>query len=169
MNCRVAASAADPRVQHLLQDLGRRSARPTIEVPQQSLRAFHRVFNLQDPMRSNPLKLILLAQIAIATICGLPVLAGPQLTPADYVDPTIGNLAAFLRPTYPTVHQPNQMLRTYPIKAVQLPCPSAGNQGIFPWILSRCRMGAHHFPQDINSGMTSPPNCESCLKRPPLK
>lgn len=65
-------------------------------------------------MRSNPLKLILLAQIAIATICGLPVLAGPQLTPADYVDPTIGNLAAFLRPTYPTVHQPNQMLRPTP-------------------------------------------------------
>lgn len=33
-----------------------------------------------------------------------------------YIDPTIGNVAMFLKPTYPTVHLPNQMLRMFPIK-----------------------------------------------------
>ena len=33
-----------------------------------------------------------------------------------YVDPTIGNVSRFLVPTYPTMHQPNQMLRMFPIK-----------------------------------------------------
>ena len=33
-----------------------------------------------------------------------------------YVDPTIGNVSRFLVPTYPTIHQPNQMLRMFPIK-----------------------------------------------------
>lgn len=68
-------------------------------------------------MRSKRLTRILLIQIAIAANCCLPALAQSPSDPADYVDPTIGNVAAFLRPTYPFVHQPNQMLRTYPIKA----------------------------------------------------
>tara|TARA_B100000809_G_C15138466_1_gene531787 strand:- start:2087 stop:4327 length:2241 start_codon:yes stop_codon:yes gene_type:complete len=33
-----------------------------------------------------------------------------------YVDPTIGNVARFLVPTYPTIQLPNQMLRMFPIK-----------------------------------------------------
>ena len=33
-----------------------------------------------------------------------------------YVDPTIGNVARFLVPTYPTIHLPNQMIRMFPIK-----------------------------------------------------
>lgn len=34
----------------------------------------------------------------------------------QYVDPTIGNVSRFLVPTYPTMHQPNQMLRMFPVK-----------------------------------------------------
>ncbi len=34
----------------------------------------------------------------------------------DYIDPTIGNVAMFLKPTYPTIHLPNQMLRMFPVK-----------------------------------------------------
>lgn len=33
-----------------------------------------------------------------------------------YIDPTIGNVARFLVPTYPTIQLPNQMLRMFPIK-----------------------------------------------------
>lgn len=33
-----------------------------------------------------------------------------------YIDPTIGNVAQFLVPTYPTFQLPNQMLRMFPIK-----------------------------------------------------
>ncbi|MCD6354968.1 MAG: GH92 family glycosyl hydrolase [Prolixibacteraceae bacterium] len=33
-----------------------------------------------------------------------------------YIDPTIGNVARFLVPTYPTMHLPNQMLRMFPVK-----------------------------------------------------
>lgn len=33
-----------------------------------------------------------------------------------YIDPTIGNVAQFLVPTYPTMHLPNQMLRMFPVK-----------------------------------------------------
>ncbi len=33
-----------------------------------------------------------------------------------YVDPTIGNVARFLVPTYPTIHLPNQMIRMFPVK-----------------------------------------------------
>ena len=34
----------------------------------------------------------------------------------DHIDPTIGNVARFLVPTYPTFHLPNQMLRMVPQK-----------------------------------------------------
>ncbi len=33
-----------------------------------------------------------------------------------YIDPTIGNVAPFLVPTYPTFHLPNQMIRMFPIR-----------------------------------------------------
>jgi len=33
-----------------------------------------------------------------------------------YIDPTIGNVAQFLVPTYPTMHLPNQMIRIFPVK-----------------------------------------------------
>jgi len=33
-----------------------------------------------------------------------------------YIDPTIGNVAPFLVPTFPTMHLPNQMMRMFPIK-----------------------------------------------------
>ena len=33
-----------------------------------------------------------------------------------YVDPTIGNVAQLLVPTYPTMHLPNQMIRMFPVK-----------------------------------------------------
>lgn len=58
-----------------------------------------------------------LTKFSFAALCCMPTLAGSQTTPADYVDPRIGNVARFLVPTFPTLQQPNQMLRTYPIKA----------------------------------------------------
>lgn len=36
---------------------------------------------------------------------------------SDYVDITIGNVVPYLVPTYPTIQQPNQMMRMYPVKA----------------------------------------------------
>jgi len=33
-----------------------------------------------------------------------------------YIDPTIGNVAQFLVPTYPAMHLPNQMMRMFPVK-----------------------------------------------------
>ncbi|OOQ58948.1 GH92 family glycosyl hydrolase [Mucilaginibacter pedocola] len=35
----------------------------------------------------------------------------------NYIDPRIGNVGALLEPTRPTIHQPNQMIRVYPIRA----------------------------------------------------
>jgi predicted alpha-1,2-mannosidase len=52
----------------------------------------------------------------VLAACCAPVAAN-LLTPADYVDPRIGNVSRFLVPTYPTFQQPNQMLRMFPIKA----------------------------------------------------
>lgn len=34
--------------------------------------------------------------------------------PVDYVNPYMGNISHLLKPTYPTVHRPNSMLRVYP-------------------------------------------------------
>jgi len=52
--------------------------------------------------------------VLISIFC-LPVFAG-RAAPADYVDPRIGNVAPYLKPTYPTFQQPNQMLRVFPIR-----------------------------------------------------
>lgn len=59
--------------------------------------------------------------LSFALVVGvsLPVFAG-QKAPADYVDPQIGNVAPFLKPTYPTFQQPNQMLRVFPIRGSYL-------------------------------------------------
>jgi len=35
---------------------------------------------------------------------------------SKYIDPTIGNVARFLVPTYPTMQLPNQMIRMFPVK-----------------------------------------------------
>jgi len=42
--------------------------------------------------------------------------AFPQEDFTKYIDPTIGNVAQFLVPTYPTIHLPNQMIRMFPVK-----------------------------------------------------
>ncbi len=34
--------------------------------------------------------------------------------PVDYVNPYMGNISHLLKPTYPTIHRPNSMLRVYP-------------------------------------------------------
>ncbi len=53
--------------------------------------------------------------IGILTISSLfPSFAQEDFT--KYVDPTIGNVARFLVPTYPTIHLPNQMIRMFPVK-----------------------------------------------------
>lgn len=40
-----------------------------------------------------------------------------QLSPIEYVNPYIGNISHLLVPTYPTIHQPNSMMRVYPERA----------------------------------------------------
>lgn len=37
-------------------------------------------------------------------------------SPVDYVNPYIGNISHMLKPTYPTVHLPNGMMRVYPAR-----------------------------------------------------
>ncbi len=52
---------------------------------------------------------VILSSFAFFTACS-------QEDFTKYIDPTIGNVAQFLVPTYPTMHLPNQMIRMYPIK-----------------------------------------------------
>ncbi len=54
-------------------------------------------------------KIILFFIFSISSIFG-------QEDFTKYVDPTIGNVAQFLVPTYPTMHLPNQMIRMFPVK-----------------------------------------------------
>jgi predicted alpha-1,2-mannosidase len=42
--------------------------------------------------------------------------ASTQQDFTKYIDPTIGNVAQFLVPTYPTMHLPNQMIRMFPVR-----------------------------------------------------
>ncbi len=56
-----------------------------------------------------------IAVIIVLSICSM----GSSFAQEDYtkyIDPTIGNVARFLVPTYPTIHLPNQMIRMFPIK-----------------------------------------------------
>lgn len=39
-----------------------------------------------------------------------------KVAPVDYVNPYIGNISHLLKPTYPTVHLPNGMMRVYPAR-----------------------------------------------------
>ena len=65
-------------------------------------------------MSSN--KYFLRVNFFLAGLCCIPLLAGSQTEPADYVDPRIGNISQLLVPTYPTFQQPNQMLRMFPVR-----------------------------------------------------
>jgi len=53
--------------------------------------------------------------IALLTGC-LAFSAFAQEDFTRYIDPTIGNVAQFLVPTYPTMHLPNQMIRMFLVK-----------------------------------------------------
>ena len=57
-------------------------------------------------------KLVVLALLSVSAI--FTSIAQEDFT--KYIDPTIGNVARFLVPTYPTIHLPNQMIRMFPIK-----------------------------------------------------
>jgi putative alpha-1,2-mannosidase len=54
--------------------------------------------------------------ISIGLISLFSIITTAQEDFTKYVDPTIGNVAPFLVPTYPTIQLPNQMLRMYPRK-----------------------------------------------------
>ncbi|NLR94383.1 GH92 family glycosyl hydrolase [Flammeovirga agarivorans] len=74
---------------------------------------------MKEKLRMRIDKKIIISGIAILSLLSLLSL---QLQPdeevdfVDYIDPTIGNVAPFLVPTYPTTHLPNQMLRTFPVR-----------------------------------------------------
>lgn len=62
---------------------------------------------------------ILAIALSILLTAAFSVLVGCTGKPKDftrYIDPTIGNVAKLLVPTYPTFSLPNQMLRMFPIK-----------------------------------------------------
>jgi predicted alpha-1,2-mannosidase len=61
----------------------------------------------------------------VPTVAGLllltvSLLAGGRPSNLVYVDPTIGGVGHILEPTRPTVHLPNSMVRTYPMRHDQL-------------------------------------------------
>ncbi len=56
-----------------------------------------------------------IAIIIVLSVCSM-VSSFAQEDFTKYIDPTIGNVARFLVPTYPTIHLPNQMIRMFPIK-----------------------------------------------------
>lgn len=104
-------------------------------------------------------KLSVLPLVLAGSLGGVEV-AG-RMNPLDYVDPRIGNVAPFLKPTYPTFHQPNQMLRMFPIKesyladqveAFPLQVTSHRRPGLFRIHLSLGPMasGEEYGPMDID-------------------
>src|SRR5210317_1687408 len=58
--------------------------------------------------------------IKLASIFLAGVLQASGTDVAHYVDPSIGNVSKLLRPTHPTFHLPNQMIRMYPIRSGHL-------------------------------------------------
>ncbi|PST82461.1 alpha-mannosidase [Pedobacter yulinensis] len=62
-------------------------------------------------------------------------LSAQQLSPIDYVDPTIGGVGLILEPTRPAVHQPNSMVRVFPARKDQLD----DQIGYFPLAISSHR------------------------------
>ncbi len=68
--------------------------------------------------------------------------------PVDYVNPYIGNISHLLVPTYPTVHLPNSMLRTYPERTdytgnmlYGLPIAVTSHRGCSAFNLSIAKLG----------------------------
>ncbi len=61
-------------------------------------------------------KLIGRIGIVIFTILllGCKFQGGTKMEPVDYVNPFMGGISHLLKPTYPTVHLPNSLLRVYP-------------------------------------------------------
>lgn len=71
---------------------------------------------------------------------GNPIDPTHYIDPTHHIDPTIGNVSRFLVPTYPTFHQPNQMLRMVPqkkdyisdeVEAFPLQLAGHRNKGLF--------------------------------------
>ena len=61
-----------------------------------------------------------LLQVGLALMlggCGLASKEADRKSPADYVNPYIGNVSHLLVPTFPNVHLPNSMLRVVPERA----------------------------------------------------
>lgn len=61
-----------------------------------------------------------LLQIGLAVVlggCGMASRGTEDKSPADYVNPYIGNVSHLLVPTFPNVHLPNSMLRVVPERA----------------------------------------------------
>lgn len=50
----------------------------------------------------------------ILLVSGCTSVKTEQKEPVDYVNPYMGNISHLLVPTYPTIHLPNSILRTYP-------------------------------------------------------
>src|SRR5271157_2386169 len=57
----------------------------------------------------------------VGLLCiGFSAFAQVQKSNLSFVDPTIGGVGVILEPTRPTVHLPNSMLRTFPMRKDQL-------------------------------------------------
>ena len=59
-------------------------------------------------LKSNSLPLLFMLVTSLSTF------AQTEKSPADYVNPYMGNISHMLVPTYPTIHMPNSLLRVYP-------------------------------------------------------
>ncbi len=68
-----------------------------------------------------------------------------------YIDPTIGNVAPFLVPTYPTMHLPNQMIRMFPLKEDYL----SDQVDAFPFQVTSHRNGSI-LRMKVSSGELTP-------------
>ncbi|MCE1199886.1 MAG: GH92 family glycosyl hydrolase [Marinilabiliales bacterium] len=81
---------------------------------------------------SRSIRILLLTTLFFATS-----LAMGQTSNLSQVDPTIGNVGILLQPTRPTVHQPNQMIRFYPVRADYID----DQISFFPFTISSHRKG----------------------------
>ncbi|WP_240755336.1 GH92 family glycosyl hydrolase [Pedobacter sp. SYP-B3415] len=67
-----------------------------------------------------PTKLKKLGVLAMLVALFSDPLNAQQVSPINYVDPTIGGVGLILEPTRPAVHQPNSMVRVFPARKDQL-------------------------------------------------
>ncbi len=69
-------------------------------------------------MKHNKLKsfVAVIASVSLLAACSTNTVTtdNSTKTPAEYVNPYMGNISHLLVPTFPTVHLPNSMLRVYP-------------------------------------------------------